>query len=87
MRFNASQLLGGNWEPYPIDMQFAPPCMVLSTIGGCALSSRLCPALPECPALPCHALRQCVGRAGGGAGVVWAKLVTRGSPHPTTLQA
>uniref|UniRef100_A0A0C9RI86 TSA: Wollemia nobilis Ref_Wollemi_Transcript_18725_2104 transcribed RNA sequence n=1 Tax=Wollemia nobilis TaxID=56998 RepID=A0A0C9RI86_9CONI len=25
--------LEGNWDPYPIDMQFAPPCMVLSTIG------------------------------------------------------
>ena len=33
MRFNAGQLLGGSWDPYPIDMQFAPPCMVLSTIG------------------------------------------------------
>jgi chlorophyllide a oxygenase len=33
VRFNASQLLGGNWEPYPIDMQFGPPCLVLSTIG------------------------------------------------------
>ena len=29
----AAQLLGGNWEPYPIDMSFQPPCMVLSTIG------------------------------------------------------
>ncbi len=34
VRFNAAQILGGNWEPYPIDMQFGPPCMVLSTIGG-----------------------------------------------------
>ncbi|KAL4419930.1 hypothetical protein ABPG75_007028 [Micractinium tetrahymenae] len=33
VRFNAAQILGGNWEPYPIDMQFGPPCMVLSTIG------------------------------------------------------
>ncbi|CAM6126556.1 unnamed protein product [Calypogeia fissa] len=25
--------LTGYWDPYPIDMQFQPPCMVLSTIG------------------------------------------------------
>ena len=25
--------LGGSWEPYPIDMAFQPPCMVLSQIG------------------------------------------------------
>ncbi|KAL2632235.1 hypothetical protein R1flu_016921 [Riccia fluitans] len=25
--------LSGNWDPYPIDMAFQPPCMVLSTIG------------------------------------------------------
>ncbi len=29
----AQQLLGGNWDPYPIDMSFQPPCMVLSHIG------------------------------------------------------
>ena len=33
VRFNAARMLGGNWEPYPIDMAFEPPCMVLSTIG------------------------------------------------------
>jgi len=33
VKFKAQQLLGGNWEPYPIDMSFQPPCMVLSTIG------------------------------------------------------
>lgn len=25
--------LEGYWDPYPIDMEFRPPCMVLSTIG------------------------------------------------------
>lgn len=25
--------LGGEWQPYPIDMTFQPPCMVLSQIG------------------------------------------------------
>ncbi|KAK4745037.1 hypothetical protein SAY87_011349 [Trapa incisa] len=25
--------LQGNWDPYPIDMEFRPPCMVFSTIG------------------------------------------------------
>ncbi|XP_022939101.1 chlorophyllide a oxygenase, chloroplastic-like [Cucurbita moschata] len=25
--------LQGYWDPYPIDMEFGPPCMVLSTIG------------------------------------------------------
>lgn len=33
VRFHAARMLGGNWEPYPIDMSFEPPCMVLSTIG------------------------------------------------------
>lgn len=33
VRFHAQQLLSGNWDPYPIDMSFQPPCMVLSTIG------------------------------------------------------
>ena len=33
VKFNAQKLLGGNWEPSPIDMAFEPPCMGLSTIG------------------------------------------------------
>lgn len=37
VKFNAARMLGGNWEPYPIDMSFEPPCMVLSTIGGSLL--------------------------------------------------
>ena len=41
VRFNAARLLGGNWEPYPIDMSFEPPCMVLSTIGAS-------PGIPSC---------------------------------------
>ncbi|KAH6782658.1 Pheophorbide a oxygenase family protein with Rieske 2Fe-2S domain-containing protein [Perilla frutescens var. frutescens] len=28
-----SSSLQGYWDPYPIDMEFRPPCMVLSTIG------------------------------------------------------
>lgn len=36
VKFNARRMLGGNWEPYPIDMAFEPPCMVLSTIGAFA---------------------------------------------------
>ena len=39
VKFNAARMLGGNWEPYPIDMAFEPPCMVLSTIGA---SPNLC---------------------------------------------
>lgn len=33
VRFHTQKLLGGRWDPYPIDMSFQPPCMVLSTIG------------------------------------------------------
>jgi chlorophyllide a oxygenase len=33
VKFHASRLLGGRWDPYPIDMSFEPPCMVVSTIG------------------------------------------------------
>eukprot|EP00244_Chara_vulgaris_P009348 TRINITY_DN395_c0_g1_i2.p1 TRINITY_DN395_c0_g1~~TRINITY_DN395_c0_g1_i2.p1 ORF type:complete len:465 (+),score=71.95 TRINITY_DN395_c0_g1_i2:56-1396(+) len=29
----AASALRGHWEPYPIDMEFRPPCMVLSSIG------------------------------------------------------
>ena len=37
VKFQAQQLLAGHWEPYPIDMSFEPPCMVLSTIGAAPL--------------------------------------------------
>ena len=33
VRFHTSKLLGGNWDPYPIDMSFETPCMVVSLIG------------------------------------------------------
>lgn len=33
VKFRMHEALGGNWDPYPIDMSFAPPCGVLSTIG------------------------------------------------------
>jgi hypothetical protein len=33
VKFHASRLLGGNWDPYPIEMSFNPPCMTLSHIG------------------------------------------------------
>uniref|UniRef100_A0A0V0IV44 Putative ovule protein n=1 Tax=Solanum chacoense TaxID=4108 RepID=A0A0V0IV44_SOLCH len=31
--FTPASGLQGYWDPYPIDMEFRPPCMVLSTIG------------------------------------------------------
>lgn len=37
VKFNTSSTLEGNWEPYPIDMSFGPPCMTFSMIGGQAL--------------------------------------------------
>lgn len=33
VRFHTQRMLGGNWDPYPIDMSFEPPCMVVSMIG------------------------------------------------------
>lgn len=33
VRFQATRLLSGHWDPYPIAMAFQPPCGVLSTIG------------------------------------------------------
>lgn len=33
VKFQLLTALGGNWEPYPIDMSFLPPVMTLSTIG------------------------------------------------------
>jgi chlorophyllide a oxygenase len=33
VKFHANKMLGGRWDPYPIDMSFEPPCMVISTVG------------------------------------------------------
>lgn len=33
VKFHTQRMLGGNWDPYPIDMSFEPPCMVVSMIG------------------------------------------------------
>ncbi|PNH08700.1 Chlorophyllide a oxygenase, chloroplastic, partial [Tetrabaena socialis] len=33
VKFHANKVLSGAWDPYPIDMAFQPPCMVLSLIG------------------------------------------------------
>ena len=33
VKFHAARLLGGRWDPYPINMSFEPPCMTLSHIG------------------------------------------------------
>lgn len=33
VKFHTNKLLGGSWDPYPIDMSFETPCMVLSLIG------------------------------------------------------
>mmetsp|Transcript_5069 Transcript_5069/g.12261 ORF Transcript_5069/g.12261 Transcript_5069/m.12261 type:complete len:449 (+) Transcript_5069:32-1378(+) len=33
VKFHASNMLSGSWDPYPIDMAFDPPCMVNSKIG------------------------------------------------------
>ena len=51
VKFNAQKLLGGNWEPYPIDMAFEPPCMVLSTIGALSASQSL-HCMSEQPSFP-----------------------------------
>jgi chlorophyllide a oxygenase len=33
VKFHASRLMGGNWDPYPIEMSFNPPCCTLSHVG------------------------------------------------------
>ncbi|KXZ55126.1 hypothetical protein GPECTOR_3g278 [Gonium pectorale] len=33
VKFHANKVLSGAWDPYPIDMAFQPPCMVISLIG------------------------------------------------------
>ena len=33
VRFHATRALAGAWDPYPIDMAFAPPCVAVSVIG------------------------------------------------------
>uniref|UniRef100_A0A7S3QM46 Rieske domain-containing protein n=1 Tax=Dunaliella tertiolecta TaxID=3047 RepID=A0A7S3QM46_DUNTE len=33
VRFHATKMLAGDWDPYPISMSFNPPCIALSTIG------------------------------------------------------
>ena len=32
VKFHASKMLSGNWDPYPIDMAFQPPCMVRNLV-------------------------------------------------------
>jgi hypothetical protein len=54
VKFHAQRLLSGAWDPYPIDMAFQPPCMVLSTIG---LAQ---PGASSCSALLCVAPDVCV---------------------------
>lgn len=34
VKFHANKLLSGQWDPYPIDMAFQPPCMVREQQGG-----------------------------------------------------
>uniref|UniRef100_A0A061RD87 Chlorophyllide a oxygenase n=1 Tax=Tetraselmis sp. GSL018 TaxID=582737 RepID=A0A061RD87_9CHLO len=33
VKFRMMSMLGGEWDPYPIEMKFEPPCITLSTIG------------------------------------------------------
>lgn len=33
VKFHANKTFGGRWDPYPINMSFEPPCMVISSIG------------------------------------------------------
>ena len=33
VKFRMMSMLGGEWDPYPIDMSFEPPCITISTIG------------------------------------------------------
>lgn len=33
VKFHATKLLSGNWDPYPINMAFMPPCITVSMIG------------------------------------------------------
>jgi chlorophyllide a oxygenase len=35
VKFHAHKVLSGNWDPYPIDMEFQPPCMVSPDAGAC----------------------------------------------------
>ncbi|WIA31318.1 hypothetical protein OEZ86_002220 [Tetradesmus obliquus] len=33
VKFHAQRMLSGQWDPYPIEMAFQPPCMTVSNIG------------------------------------------------------
>lgn len=33
VKFHAGKVLAGDWDPYPIQMSFEPPCITISTIG------------------------------------------------------
>ena len=65
VKFQAQQLLAGHWEPYPIDMSFEPPCMVLSTIGALIVplqTRRVLPALKLRCSLPLRCCRSTARR-------------------------
>lgn len=44
VRFREIARLEGFWEPYPIDMAFKGPCMVISTIGVPPTAASLLPS-------------------------------------------
>jgi chlorophyllide a oxygenase len=47
VKFHAQRMLSGQWDPYPIEMAFQPPCMVRGhSAARCMASSlRLCMSL------------------------------------------
>lgn len=65
VKFHASRLLGGNWDPYPIEMSFNPPCMTLSHIGMARPGKAATGATPQECQKHLHQLHVCLpARAG-----------------------
>jgi hypothetical protein len=56
--------LAGTWDPYPIAMEFKPPCMVLSTIGFGGVGKIGVTDVNACP-LHLHQLHVCMPASRG----------------------
>ncbi|PSC70793.1 chlorophyllide a oxygenase [Micractinium conductrix] len=65
VKFHASRLLGGNWDPYPIEMSFNPPCCTLSHVGLARLGKTGAGSTPQECENRLHQLHVCLpARAG-----------------------
>lgn len=83
VKFQATKLLTGNWQPYPITMSFAPPNMVESLIG---LSRPGVVERVSSEGFPRKGLQAWPSQSRGCTPVLWARCADAlGAPRPPPL--